>query len=260
MKDVLKEMKNQIKEAKDSVIDAKELKQELKDAFNLKEIVGLDGDDDLLEEHPNNPKQNPRRFARSSTDKKISGVCGGIAAWFGCNSKMVRIIAVLLSCVSCGWAVLLYLLLIVIMPVAPAPVNATVRVAKTREVNKDYPKHTVNVEAKTSDGTRDYSKYSVNGEGAYGKARMVEAAVNLYISNHPQVTVTELKSVFPDSLNSQGVIKSYEEGVKDEKRWYIAKLSNGKKCYISNQWGISNIDNFIEYVNANVTGIKIAKL
>ena len=112
-------------------------------------------------------------------------------------------------------------------------------------------------EVKNTLSTRDYSKYSVNGVGSYGKGRMVEAVVNLYISNHPQVAVTELKSVFPDSLNSQGMIKSFEEGVKDEKRWYIA---NGKKCYISNDWGISNIPNFIDYVHNNIKGIEITKV
>jgi phage shock protein PspC (stress-responsive transcriptional regulator) len=37
------------------------------------------------------------RLVRSSTDKKIAGVCGGIAAYLGVDSTLVRIVVVVLS-------------------------------------------------------------------------------------------------------------------------------------------------------------------
>jgi phage shock protein C len=42
-----------------------------------------------------------RRLTRASTDKKIAGVCGGIAAYFGVDSTPVRLLWVILS-ILCG--------------------------------------------------------------------------------------------------------------------------------------------------------------
>jgi phage shock protein C len=38
-----------------------------------------------------------KRLARSETDKQIGGVCGGIAEYFGVDSTVVRLIAVILA-------------------------------------------------------------------------------------------------------------------------------------------------------------------
>ncbi len=39
----------------------------------------------------------PRKFARSTTDRKIAGVCGGLASYFGVDPTAVRLAWVLLS-------------------------------------------------------------------------------------------------------------------------------------------------------------------
>ena len=57
-------------------------------------------------------KKNSRKFALSSTDKKIAGVCGGIASWLGVNSLLVRVIAFL----TYGFFFWGYILLWAIMP------------------------------------------------------------------------------------------------------------------------------------------------
>lgn len=61
-----------------------------------------------------------QRLRRSATDRKIAGVCGGLAEYFGVDSTLVRIAAVVLSiypgAVICG--VLLYLLAWFVMPSA----------------------------------------------------------------------------------------------------------------------------------------------
>ena len=56
-----------------------------------------------------------KRFCLSSTDKKIGGVCGGLAAYFEIDSLLVRIgfIALVLGM---GTGVLLYVLLWLLAP------------------------------------------------------------------------------------------------------------------------------------------------
>ncbi|MBR4963421.1 MAG: hypothetical protein IKY54_05920 [Muribaculaceae bacterium] len=69
----------------------------------------------------------------------------------------------------------------------------------------------------------------------------------------------EVEAVVPDHLTLLGVIKSFEEGVKDVKRWYLSEMPSGKKCYISSQWG-HNVSKFIEHVHSNIEGIKITNV
>ncbi|MCM3575345.1 PspC domain-containing protein [Mesobacillus subterraneus] len=48
------------------------------------------------------------KLKKSSTDKSISGVCGGIAEYFGISSLAVRLIFILLP----GANILIYLILV----------------------------------------------------------------------------------------------------------------------------------------------------
>ncbi|UGT53547.1 PspC domain-containing protein [Nocardia asteroides] len=56
-----------------------------------------------------------RRFTRSTSDKWIAGVCGGIAEYFGWNANIVRLVFVV-SCLLPGPQFLLYLILWIMMP------------------------------------------------------------------------------------------------------------------------------------------------
>ncbi|WP_280203316.1 PspC domain-containing protein [Nocardia cyriacigeorgica] len=56
-----------------------------------------------------------RRFTRSTSDKWIAGVCGGIAEYFGWNANIVRL-AFVLSCLLPGPQFLVYLVLWNIIP------------------------------------------------------------------------------------------------------------------------------------------------
>ena len=57
------------------------------------------------------------RLTRSSSDKMIGGVCGGLAHWLGWDPTLVRIGYVLLSVLSAAFpGLLVYLLLWVLMP------------------------------------------------------------------------------------------------------------------------------------------------
>ncbi len=59
-----------------------------------------------------------RRLTRSSTDKKIGGVCGGLAEYFDLDPTLIRVIWVLL--VLCGGTGLLaYIILWIVLPLGP---------------------------------------------------------------------------------------------------------------------------------------------
>lgn len=53
---------------------------------------------------------------RSVDDRKLFGVCGGIAKYFSIDSTIVRFLFVFLVLASFGWGVLLYIILGIIMP------------------------------------------------------------------------------------------------------------------------------------------------
>jgi len=56
-----------------------------------------------------------KRLYRSSSDRMISGVCGGIAEYFRIDSTIVRIIAVLLIFAN-GLGILAYIILAIVVP------------------------------------------------------------------------------------------------------------------------------------------------
>ena len=57
------------------------------------------------------------KLRRSSTDKMIAGVIGGIARYFGIDSTVARIAYVILSIVSAAFpGILVYIILWLLMP------------------------------------------------------------------------------------------------------------------------------------------------
>ncbi len=56
------------------------------------------------------------RICLSATDKKIGGVCGGIAQFFGFEPSLVRIIFVLLMLLLRIYPIIIYLVLWAILP------------------------------------------------------------------------------------------------------------------------------------------------
>lgn len=57
-----------------------------------------------------------KELRRSVTDRKLFGVCGGIAKYFDVDPTVVRILYIILSIGSLGWGLLLYIILTIIMP------------------------------------------------------------------------------------------------------------------------------------------------
>lgn len=58
-----------------------------------------------------------KKLYKSTTDKKICGVCGGLAAYLGMDSSVVRLLLVILDLFTAGFPFLLvYLIAAVILP------------------------------------------------------------------------------------------------------------------------------------------------
>jgi len=67
----------------------------------------------------------PKRLMRSSKDKKIAGVCAGLADYFDLDPTLVRVLW-LLAIFFAGTGVLAYLILWIVLPIAPATLPITV--------------------------------------------------------------------------------------------------------------------------------------
>jgi len=59
------------------------------------------------------------RLYRSTTDKFVGGVCGGLAEFFGIDPSIVRVVFVLLTLASAGTGIIAYLIMLVVIPKRP---------------------------------------------------------------------------------------------------------------------------------------------
>lgn len=85
---------------------------------------------------PQPARPSTRPLQQVSEGALISGVCQGIASYFGLDVTLVRVIALLLLFVSGGGMILVYLILMLLLPFAPRqPGNARIRAipAKSRQ-------------------------------------------------------------------------------------------------------------------------------
>lgn len=56
-----------------------------------------------------------KRFYKSTRDKKICGVCGGIAEYFDMDPTVIRLICALI-CLAYGSGIVIYIILAIVMP------------------------------------------------------------------------------------------------------------------------------------------------
>jgi phage shock protein PspC (stress-responsive transcriptional regulator) len=72
-----------------------------------------------------------KRLMRSSRDKKIGGVCAGLGDYFGLDPNIIRVVWLLaIFCAGAGF--LVYIILWIVLPLAPAcePVGAPTTAAR----------------------------------------------------------------------------------------------------------------------------------
>jgi phage shock protein C len=63
-----------------------------------------------------------RRLMRSTTDRKIAGICGGLAEYFGADATLIRLVWIIVS-IFCGaviGGVIAYIIAWLIIPRSPA--------------------------------------------------------------------------------------------------------------------------------------------
>lgn len=56
-----------------------------------------------------------KKLMRSSTDKMLGGVCGGLGEYFDIDSTIVRLIFILMA-IFAGHGILVYIILLIVMP------------------------------------------------------------------------------------------------------------------------------------------------
>jgi phage shock protein C len=59
-----------------------------------------------------------KRLYRSRNDRKLAGVCGGIAEYYGWDPTLVRVAWIVLTLLG-GSGILIYLIMWLVMPEAP---------------------------------------------------------------------------------------------------------------------------------------------
>jgi phage shock protein C len=69
------------------------------------------------------------KLTRSETDKKIAGVAGGMAAYFGLDPTLVRVAWIIVGLMA--WGVLAYVIFWIVLPKGPGSTPA-VRLAEER--------------------------------------------------------------------------------------------------------------------------------
>ena len=68
-----------------------------------------------------------KRLYRSRTDKKISGVCAGIAEYFGIDPTIIRIIWALVTLATVFPGVVLYIICAFVIPEEPTTIDGEYR-------------------------------------------------------------------------------------------------------------------------------------
>ena len=58
----------------------------------------------------------PKKLTRSRTDRKLAGVCGGLAAYLNLDPTVVRVAYALLTLFTAFSGIIIYLVLMLLMP------------------------------------------------------------------------------------------------------------------------------------------------
>ena len=110
---------------------------------------------------------------------------------------------------------------------------------------------------------RDTTKFILDGK-RYGKGKLVHAVIEKYVDMHPDVTASQLMSIFDKSLQgSLGVVRKLEDvkiNCSDyDRRFFVAPEyivhTSTEDCVVCSQWGVPNIGNLL--ARAKQLGIEI---
>ncbi len=83
---------------------------------------GVGTDPQQAESSGESREHNPfRKLYKSSSDRILDGVCGGIADYLGIDSSVIRLLVVAFSIFSLGGGIIFYLVAMLVMPAEPVP-------------------------------------------------------------------------------------------------------------------------------------------
>ena len=80
---------------------------------------------------------NRKKLYKSSTDKKLAGVCGGIADYFDVDSTLIRL-AWIIAAFALGTGLLAYIICALVMPDQPANDIKEAKVIDEKKDKKNY--------------------------------------------------------------------------------------------------------------------------
>ena len=61
-----------------------------------------------------------KRLYRSTTDRQLAGVCGGLGEYFDIDSTLIRLVIAVLAIAGVGTGILFYIIAWIVIPEAPA--------------------------------------------------------------------------------------------------------------------------------------------
>lgn len=109
---------------------------------------------------------------------------------------------------------------------------------------------------------KDYTKYIFNGQ-TFGKNRLVLAVIKDYVEKNPNITYSQLKAKFPDSLQGRETFTTEEEAKNKKDRRNFVKpnelitLADTTTIAVSTEWGLINIPKFLDHCQTNGIIIKV---
>ena len=61
-----------------------------------------------------------KRLYRSTTDRQLAGVCGGLGEYFDIDSTLIRLVIAVLAIAGVGTGILFYIIAWIVIPETPA--------------------------------------------------------------------------------------------------------------------------------------------
>lgn len=110
---------------------------------------------------------------------------------------------------------------------------------------------------------RDYTKYYFNGQ-KFGKNRLVLAVIKDYVEKNPKITFSQLKAVFPDTLQGRETFttESIAKNKRDRRNFIepeeLITLTD-ETIAVSTQWGVGNINKFLDHCKQMKIDIKLTQ-
>lgn len=116
----------------------------------------------------------------------------------------------------------------------------------------------------------DYSKFSINNNGQYSKCAVVYEVIKLYCDEHKELNAEEIVRQWlnlgikvPHLVETESIHAIRKEKTRDSRfddKSKKIQLANGQSIFVSNQFNVERITDFITKVNAQDWNIRIEKV